>query len=121
MPKTAPVLAHLSADEDLALSGDVQVTCTLTGFKPGEDPDDCTTHDHAHNGTVLISLDHLVYSANTDALVDEIAERVADFEDFADNWTIEYTATGVMPGNVIVLAVTVHPRPRPAVSGRVYA
>lgn len=108
MPKTAPVLTHLPADEDVALSGDVEVTCDLAGIV-GEDPDDCTTHDHAHTGTVLISLEHLVYAENADSLLDEIAHAVIDPDGLGDEWQVTYTAESVIPGNVIVLAVSVNP------------
>ena len=56
MPKRAIQLDTLPESANLALSGDVQVTCTLTGAD-GESPEDCTTHDHEHHGTVLIRMD----------------------------------------------------------------
>lgn len=108
MPKTALRLNALPDSADVALSGDVQVTCDLAGIA-GENPDDCTTHGHAHNGTVLIRMDHLVYSENADTLLDELAHAVIDPDELGDEWQVTYTAESVMPGNVIVLTVSVNP------------
>lgn len=108
MPKTAPVLTHLPAEDNLALSGNVEVTCALHGHD-GQDPDDCTTHEHEHVGTVLVAVDHLIYTEHADSLIDALAEAVVDPDDLGDEWQVTYTATGVQPGNVLVLTVTVTP------------
>lgn len=111
MPKTAPVIENLPADDtdiNLALSGDVEVTCRLYG-RAGENPDDCTTHEHEHTGTVLVWLDHLIYNENADSMIDALAHAVVDPDDLSDAWSVTWQVTGHRTGNVLALQVTVTP------------